>query len=146
MKPIVVVLLALMPCATLSPSRAGAWAPDVGLYRPQVPVSAFARPASWLDLSRLHVSTEVTMGSGFRAGGVEGLQVTRLSYQLAAPLAMRVSLGNAFGAQAAGSGRMFLEGLDLSYRPFSSFLVQFHYQDVRSPLQLSRPGAYDRWR
>ena len=146
MKPTAVALLALMLCAAASAGMAGSWTPGGALYQPQVPLSAFARPASWLDPSRLHVSAELMMGSGSRRGGLDGLQVTRFSYQLGPPLAMRVSLGNAFGAQAAGPGRMFLEGLDLSYRPFTSLLVQFHYQDVRSPLQLSRPGAYDFWR
>lgn len=121
-----------------------------GGFQPAVPVSAFARPAAWFDPSRLQISTEVSVGSGAGVqGGLNGLQVTRLSYQFGAPLAMRVSVGNAFGSPSAGNGNaFFLEGLDLSYRPFSSFLIQVHYQDVRSPLQYrSGYGPFDsRWR
>jgi len=126
------------------PANAGVFDPSPS-YRPSVPISAFARPADWLDLSRLHVSAEFMMGTGFGGGATSGLQVTRLQYQIADPLAVRVSLGNAFGA-GTDRNSMFLEGLDLSYRPFASFQVQFHYQDVRTPLQYSRNGAYDFWR
>ncbi len=115
---------------------------ESGLFTPSVPVSAFARPASWLDPSRLQMSTEISVGTGF--GGSQGMQVTRLSYRLGAPLAMSVSVGNAFGGKMAGSSGMFLEGLDLSYRPLPSMLVQFRYNDIRSPLQLRR--YYDYWR
>jgi len=125
------------------PANAGAFDGSPS-YRPSVPISAFARPADWLDMSRLHVSAEFMMGTGF-GGATNGLQVTRLQYQIANPLAVRVSLGNAFGA-GMDRNSMFLEGLDLSYRPFSSFQVQVHYQDVRTPLQYSRNGAYDFWR
>lgn len=106
------------------------------------PVSAFARPAFWLDPSRLHVSTEVSVGSSWGGRGSEALQVTSLSYQFGAPLAMRVSLGNQWG-QGAGSGSPFLEGLDVAYRPFRSFEVRVRYQDLRSPLQLP---PYGYWR
>jgi len=141
------VLMASLAVCSVAPGFAGGLSPRTSLHAPSVPVSAFARPADWLDFSRLHVSAEVMMGSGFGGQGVNGLQVTRLHYQVADPLSVRVSLGTAFGAQTAASGRsMFLEGLDLSYRPFGSLLVQFRYQDVRSPLQLSRSGAYDYWR
>lgn len=128
------------------PAHAGVF--DDSSYRPAVPVSAFARPADWLDLSRVRVSAEFMMGTGFGGRGMNGLQVTRLQYQIADPLAVRVSLGNAFGA-GGDRNSMFLEGLDLAYRPFSSLLVQFRYQDVRTPLQYSqypRNGAYDFWR
>lgn len=116
-------------------------------FAPAAPVSAFARPALWFDPSRLTISTEVSVGSGFASRGVDALQVTRLSYQFGSPLAMRVSLGNAFGPQAAGDGNsFFLEGIDLAYRPFHSMQIQVHYQDFRSPLQLSRPGDIGVWR
>ena len=112
-------------------------------FTPEVPVSAFARPAAWFDPSKLQFATEVAFGSS-SGRGMEGLQVTRLSYQFGAPLAMRVSLGNAFGANAGQrNGQLFLEGLDLSYRPFKSFMVNVHYQDVRTPLQYGRTGVYD---
>ena len=118
-------------------------------FAPSVPVSAFARPASWLDPGRLQISTEFSVGTGF--GGSQGLQTTRLSYRLGAPLAMSVSVGNAFGGSRSmlggGGNGMFLEGLDLAYRPLPSMLVQFRYNDLRSPLQLSRgSGFYDFWR
>ena len=137
--------LAALLLLAAPPAHAGVFDRSPSSYQPTVPVSAFARPADWLDMSRLHVSAEFMMGSGFGGRGVNGLQVTRLQYQLADPLAVRVSLGNAFGA-GGDRNSMFLEGLDLAYRPFSSMLIQFRYQDVRTPLQYSRPGAYDFWR
>jgi len=104
-------------------------------FTPRVPVSEFARPASWLDPSRLHISTTVSVGTGW-GGGTDGLQVTSLSYQLANPLAVRVSLANAFGASAATQGNgMFLEGLHLAYRPHPMFQLNIDYRDIRSPLQ-----------
>jgi hypothetical protein len=111
------------------------------------PVSAFARPAAWLDPQRLQVMSEVMVGTGFGGQGVSGLQLTRFQYRLADPLAVRLSLGNAFGGgPASGAGSFFLESLDVAYQPFRSLLVQVHYQDVRSPLQLSRPGTHPYWR
>ena len=112
-------------------------------YTPRVPVSAFARPASWLDPSRLHLSTTVSVGTGFN-GKTEGLQVTSLSYQMAGPLAVRLSLGNAFGASAAQSGHgMFLEGFQVAYRPFASMQINVDYRDFRSPLQYSSYSSRD---
>jgi hypothetical protein len=113
---------------------------------PRVPVSAFARPAAWLDPSRLQISTELSFGSGFGGGPSQGLQVTRFQYRLGDPLAVRVSLGNAFGGPSSRGNSPFLEGLDLAYRPFSSFMIQVHYQDVRSPLQYSRGDFLPAWR
>jgi hypothetical protein len=136
-------LAALALCAAAADAGVlGTTTGDAGFYQPPVPISAFARPASWFDPSRLQISTEVSMGSSFAGSGMDALQVTRLSYQFAAPLAMRVSVGNAFGpGAAAGRGSsLFLEGLDLSYRPSSYLQIQLHYVDVRSPLQLSRYG------
>jgi hypothetical protein len=110
-------------------------------FAPIVPVSAFARPASWLDPSRLHVSTTVSVGTGW-GGRTDGLQVTSLSYQIASPLAVRLSVGNAFGASAIERGRgMFLEGFQLAYRPLPSLQFNIDYRDIRSPLQYSSyPG------
>jgi len=106
-------------------------------FAPQVPVSAFARPASWLDLSRLHMSTSVSVGTGW-GGRTDALQVTSFSYQVAAPLAMRLSIGNSFGAGNVPGGRgMFLEGFALAYRPHPSFQINIDYRDIRSPLQYS---------
>ena len=125
-------LAAASPVPTASPVTGG-WL---------TPVSAFARPAAWLDPSRLSISTEVSVGTGWGGHGVDGLQVTRLSYRFGAPLAMQVSVGSALGPRAAGSGSMFLEGLDLAYQPFGSVEFQVHYRDLRSPLQVSpRPDA-----
>jgi len=115
--------------------------PGLTGFQPQVPVSAFARVGSWFDPSRLQLSTSVSFGSGYY-GGSEGLQTTSLSYRFGAPLAMNVSLGRAFGAAAAARGgdSFFLQGFDVAYRPLPSMLFQVHYQDVRSPLQLSPYG------
>jgi hypothetical protein len=101
-------------------------------------VSAFARPAAWLDPSRLQITQEFSFGTGFGGGPSSGLSVTRFQYQIGDPLAVRVSVGNAFGGLSPGGASPFLEGLDLSYRPFQSMLIQVRYQDVRSPLQFSR--------
>jgi hypothetical protein len=114
-----------------------------GSYSPIVPVSAFARPASWFDPSRLHMSVEASFGTGFN-GQSSGLQVTRFSYQLGKPLAMQVSVGNAFGAGAGGSnGQFFLEGLNLSYQPFRSMMITVNYRDYRSPLQMPYGYGYN---
>lgn len=136
-----------MTAMVLLLGAAASSAQESNLFTPSVPVSAFARPASWLDPSRMQISTEFSVGTGFGTGS-QGLQVTRLSYRLGAPLAMSVSVGNTFGGggRSFGSGGngMFLEGLDLSYRPLPSMLVQFRYNDLRSPLQMQR--YYDYWR
>src|SRR5262245_57156785 len=117
---------------------------------PRVPVSAFARPDPYFSPSRMQISSEFSFGTSFGGGPAQGLQVTRLSYQIADPLAVRVSVGNTFGGSAGplGSNKSaspFLEGLDLSYRPFNSMLIQVHYQDIRSPLQYGS-GGYGYWR
>jgi hypothetical protein len=119
---------------------------DPGSLSPRVPVSAFARPAAWLDPSRLQISTELSFGTGFGGGPAQGLQVTRFQYRVGEPLALSVSLGNAFGAPGARGSSPFLEGLDLAYRPFNSFLIQVRYQDFRSPLQYSRGDLPYAWR
>ena len=136
------VVAAFVLALSVGAAAASHAGPESGVFTPSVPVSAFARPASWLDPSRLQMSTEFSVGTGL--GGSQGMQVTRLSYRLGAPLSMSVSVGNAFGGKMAGGSGMFLEGLDLSYRPLPSMLVQFRYNDIRSPLQLRR--YYDYWR
>jgi len=137
------LLLACVPAATPRRSAAGEF-DDPSSFMPRVPVSAFARPAAWLDPSRLHVSSTVSVGSGF-GGGANALQVTSLSYQLASPLSMRLSLGNAWGpATLRGGSSMFLEGFDMAYRPSANFMLRIQYQDVRSPLQLSN-NPYGYW-
>ena len=110
-------------------------------FEPRVPVSALGRPAAWFDPVRLHISTEVSVGSGF-GGHADALQVTSLSYRFAGPLALSVSLGNQLGGNLSRTGRgLFLEGLDLGYRPFSSLSIQVHYRDFRSALQRQRRSA-----
>ena len=125
--------------ATAGLASAGSFSRDPALegggWTPRVPVSAFARPLVGLDPANLHVSTSFSVGSGF-GGKAEGLQVTRLSYQFGAPLAMSVSLGNAFGSTAMrGGNSFFLEGMDLAYRPSANTLFSIHYKNLRSPLQ-----------
>jgi hypothetical protein len=103
-------------------------------YSPRVPISALARPAAWFDPSRLHVSTSVTVGSGF-GGGTSALQRTSFHYDFGMPLSLNVSVGNAWGPGTARGNSFFLEGLDVGYRPFQSMLIRVQYRDVRSPLQ-----------
>jgi len=113
-------------------------------FTPRVPISALAQPASWFDPSRFHLSTSVTVGSGF-SGGTEGLQVTSLNYQFKAPVWMSVSVGNAFGPSARGNSSMFLQGLDLGVKPMTNMQLQVHYRNFRSPLQydsLIRPFGW----
>ena len=114
-------------------------------YSPQVPVSGFASPASWFNPSRLHLSTSVSVGTGF-GGRTEGLQVTSLSYQLAAPLAMQVSVGSTFGngyrSGSANGNNFFLEGLSLAYHPHPSFQINVDYRDIRSPLQYNSYNSF----
>lgn len=111
--------------------------PSISPFTPAVPVSAFARPASWFDPSRLHFTTTVSFGTGW-GGASEGMQVTSLRYQVANPLAVKVSVGNLFGQSAAMNGSsMFLEGLQVAYRPHPSFQINVDYRNIRSPLQYS---------
>jgi hypothetical protein len=138
----VVLFAALLGCAVSATcATAQSSFSPAGGFQPLVPVSALARPAAWFDMSRLNLSTSVSVGTGF-GGGSEALQVTSLSYRFARPVWMNVSVGNAWGPTAARNGSsLFLEGLDLGYRPFSSLQIQVHYRDLRSPLQY---GSVDR--
>jgi hypothetical protein len=137
------VLSVLVACVCWV-SLAGASGTDsfgsTGGYSPQVPISGFARPASWFDPSRLHVTAEMNYGSGGWNGGGSGLQVTRFDYRFGNPLSMRVSVGNAFGAGVQKNGQFFLEGLDLRYQPWRSLTIQVNYRDMRSPLQYGMYG------
>jgi len=128
-----VVLLAAMFAAGDAFANSFDSGPSLG-YAPRVPISALARPVSALDLSRLHVSTMVSVGSGW-GPGTQALQVTSLSYQFKAPVQMRISVGNAWGQQVQGGSAFFLEGADLSFRPSANSFFQISYQNVRSPLQ-----------
>ena len=124
----------LVVCVSVSSASGLYSSPSLFGFTPKVPVSAFATPAHWFDPSRFHLSTSISMGSGF-TGGTDALQVTSLSYQFKAPVWMSVNVGNAWGPSSAGKSSMFLEGLDLGMRPFSNLQIQVHYRDFRSPLQ-----------
>src|SRR6185369_12698179 len=112
------VILGALALSTMPAHASDPW----GATR--VPVSAFARPAAWLDPSRMQITSSFSFGTGFGGGPSQGLQVTSLQYRIGEPLAVRVSMGNAFGVPGARGSSPFLEGLDLSYRPFDSFMVQ----------------------
>src|SRR5262245_13869693 len=87
-----IVLVIAMPVVADPLAGTNVVAPPAGSsFSPLVPVSAFARPAGWFDASRLHVSTSVSVGTGW-GGRTDALQVTSLAYQLASPLAVRLSV------------------------------------------------------
>ena len=126
-------LIAVLGVFAAAPTRAADFS-GAPAYQPQIPISALARPAAWLDPSQLHVTQSFSFGSGF--GGSSALSVTSLSYQFRAPLWMNVSMGNMWGGSSSlRSNSPFLEGLDIGYRPFSSMLLRIQYRDIRSPLQ-----------
>jgi hypothetical protein len=125
----------LAPALWATGASANSFGPAAGPgYVPRVPISALAQPLSSFDPSRFHVSSLVSVASGW-GGQTHGLQVTSLSYQFRAPLQMSVSVGNAFGSHMNGGSSFFLEGVDLSYRPSANTFFQIRYQDRRSPLQ-----------
>jgi len=147
-RPALMVLVALLAAA---PARAGF---DVNSsngfggfgssgssgFQPLVPVSAFARAASWFDPSRLHLSSTVSVGS-WGAGTTSALQVTSLAYQFRAPLSMSVSIGNSFGPNAmSGTNPFFLEGFNLDWHPNAHASLRVEMHNVRSPLQLDPMG------
>jgi hypothetical protein len=135
------VVIALMVSA--APSFAQSPLAGALGFQPRVPVSAFSRPAAWFDPSRLHVSTMVSVGSGW-GGGTGALQVTSLNYQFSKPAWLEVSLGNAWGQNSAPGSGMFLEGLRFGFKPTSNSVLSIQFQNVRSPLQLSR-DPYSSW-
>jgi len=136
-----VLVLAL----ALTAGTAGAQGLSGGGYQPLVPVSAFARPAGWLDPARLHIATSLSVGTGF-SGQSSALQVTSFSYRFTKPAWLEVSLGNSFGNRNAGSNGMFLESLKFGFRPTANTTFQVQFRDVRSPLQYSHdPFGYYRW-
>jgi len=129
--------------------------PGLAGFTPRVPISGLARAASWFDPARLHLTSTVSVGSGWGAGTTSALQVTTLNYQFGRPLSMSVSVGNTFGTagfSGAKSGNpFFLEGFDLNWRPTANSLFRVEMHDVRSPLQISDPwgsayGYGDRFR
>jgi hypothetical protein len=135
-------LCVLAVAAAVSPAHAGElYEPGAAGFSPRVPLSAFASPVTWFDPSRLHLSSTVSVGSGF-GGTTSALQVTSLAYQFKAPFSMSVSVGNTFGFDGARSGGspFFLEGLDLAWRPSKHALFRVEMHDVRSPLQYGSWG------
>jgi hypothetical protein len=134
-------LLAVLLLAVLGGTATAGAIGDSPLYSPRVPVSAFGLARDWVDPSRLHVSTMVSVGSGWGSSGTSALQVTTLSYSFRAPVAMSVSLGNAWGTSSPRGGQSFyLQGFSLAYQPSRSTQFQIQYQDLRSPLQRLQPG------
>lgn len=110
-------------------------------FAPRVPVSAFARPGSWFDRSRLHLSNTMSFGTGW-GGQTSALNVTSLSYQFRAPVTMSVRVGNTFGTRfsndplaRSSSSSFFLEGFDLAWHPNKNSIFRIEMRDVRSPLQ-----------
>ena len=146
------VVIALASLLAAAPARAdfgaqsshgfgGFGDPGAAGFTPLVPISGFARAASWFDPSRLHLSSTVSVGSAY--GVTSALQVTRLSYQFGAPLSMSVSIGNSFGPNAVGgTNPFFLEGFDLTWRPNANSVFRVEMHDVRSPLQLDPRGDF----
>ena len=141
-----IALLSVVALASLAPAARAGFMSDPGAagFTPQVPLSAFARPANWFDPSRLHLQSTVSVGSGFGGGGTSALQVTRLAYQFRAPLAVSVSLGNTFGLDQArnGGSPFFLEGFDVTWRPSTNAIFRVEMRDIRSPLQYGYGSGY----
>lgn len=147
-----VVLVALTALLAAAPARAGFGVPTSNGFggfgssgssgfQPLVPISGFARAASWFDPSRLHLSSTVSVGS--YSGTTSALQVTQLSYQFGRPLSMSVSIGNSFGPNAmSGTNPFFLEGFNLNWQPNAHALFRIEMHNVRSPLQLDPMGGY----
>lgn len=133
-----VTFLAILPGGHASAGAIG----GSPLFSPRVPVSAFGLARDWFDPSRLHVSSMVSVGSSsWGSRGTSALQVTTLSYSFKAPVAMSVSLGNAWGGNTARNAQSFyLQGFNLAYQPSRSMQFQIQYQDLRSPLQYPQPG------
>jgi hypothetical protein len=138
---VLALLVALFAVLLSGPAAAG----SIGgspLFTPRVPISAFGLARDWFDPSRLHVSSMVSVGSSsWGSRGTNALQVTTLSYSFKAPVAMSISLGNAWGSSTARGGQsMYLQGFNLAYQPSRSMQFQIQYQDLRSPLQYSQTG------
>ena len=145
MNPRRIVVLASVIALLAVLSSGFAAAGSVGgspLFSPRVPISAFGLAGDGFDPSRLHVSSMVSVGSSsWGSRGTSALQVTTLSYSFKAPVAMSVSLGNAWGTSTARSGQSFyLQGFSLAYQPSRSMQLQIQYQDLRSPLQYQQYG------
>lgn len=136
----VVALIALSLAATTAVASPVA-DPAAAGFQPLVPISLLARPMQWFDASRLHFSNTMTVGSG--SWGTSALNVTALSYQFKAPITMQLRMGTEFGPQGAGGqgASVFLEGLDMTWRPSENSMFRVQWRDVRSPLQYGS-GTY----
>ena len=133
--------VAMILMLTATPAHAGALGGGA-LFTPRVPVSAFGLARDWFDPSRLHVSTTMAVGSSWGSSRTNALQTTTLSYSFKAPVAMSVSLGNAWGSGASrNSSSFYLQGFQMAYQPSPSLFFRVEYQDLRSPLQY----GYDRF-
>ena len=142
-RPIVVLAMVVALLAVLLSGFATAGA--IGgspLFSPRVPVSAFGLAREGFDPSRLHVSSMLSVGSSnWGSRGTNALQVTTLSYSFKAPVAMSVSMGNAWGSSTPRNGQSFyLQGFSLAYQPSRTMQFQIQYQDLRSPLQCQQSG------
>ena len=145
MKPRRIAVLASLVALLVAMSTAPSSAAGIGgapLFSPAVPISAFGLARDWFDPSRLHVSSMMSVGtSSWGSRGTSGLQVTTLSYSFRAPVAMSVSLGNAWGANTPRGGQApYLQGFSLAYQPSRTMQFQIQYQDLRSPLQYQPSG------
>ena len=137
----VILVAAPAQAGFTSPQYTGFGDPGAAGFTPLVPISGFARAASWFDPSRLHLSSTVSVGSW--SGQTNALQVTQLSYQFGRPLSMSVSIGNSFGPNAmSGSNPFFLEGFNLNWQPNAHSMFRIEMHNVRSPLQLDPLGGY----
>jgi hypothetical protein len=139
--------VALLLALAAPPVRAGALG-GASLFTPRVPVSAFGMARDWFDPARLHVSSTVAVGSSWGSGGTSALQTTTLSYSFKAPVALAVSLGNAWGGgMSRNSSSFYLQGFQVAYQPNPTMFFRVEYQDLRSPLQygFDRFGAPGRW-
>jgi len=128
----------------VSPSRAQTAFPGLTGFQPRVPVSAFGMPSAGFDPSRLHISTSMSVGSGWGGGNTNALQVTNFSYQFSRPVWMSVGVGNAWGGNTASGSSMFLESVRFGFQPTKNSVFSFSFQNVRSPLQLN-PYGYPGW-
>lgn len=136
-------------CVALAVVTSPSWAqtefPGLTGYQPRVPVSAFGLPSAGFDPSHLHISTSMSVGSGWGSSSTtNALQVTSLSYQFTRPMWLSVSVGNAWGGSTANGSSMFLEGVRFGFQPSKNSLFQFSFQNVRSPLQVN-PYGYWGW-
>lgn len=113
--------------------------PALSGYAPAVPVSAFARAASWFDPNRLKFSTSMSFGTGY-GGQSQALQTMTMRYQFGAPVTMALSLGNTWGTGFDGKNEFFLEGMQLTYQPTKNTVFHIDYRDYRSPLQYGHRG------